>query len=461
MRHELTVRISKDVLLKHFLICGASGSGKSLLMQAMFYDMIRTSRKRQHGLILIEPHGDFSGKIAFARIIDRDRLLLISSGSTINRDAHVTGMTGIFNPFANDGTEEMRYLLTQELTNAIAELLESSQHATQYGITIQMATLLSPAIAVTLASPQPCIHTLLRFMDDKNNEDLLAIARNFPHPHIREFFAKFWHAEQYKVSKASILTKLSYFLNDIHLYNMLAYQPSNGFSLEDHINKGSVLIFHLPKGAGGFVSHFIGRLAIAYVLAIVMRREAIPPAKRKPVFMFIDEAQAFVTPSLANILQEARKMGLGLILATQNVKSIDPKVRQAIMTNTFTKAISVSDAESRVLFAREMGIEADKLAKLEPLHFMLKRMDGATTPFRFKVPILNNNLFLSEKEKQDLYKYLIEKSGIYAAVPPLPPAPPTPVTPDKPLTQGKRSDNEKKTPKKKKDEPFDGLTPAF
>jgi ABC-type dipeptide/oligopeptide/nickel transport system ATPase component len=146
-------------MLKHFFICGASGSGKSVLMQSMFYDQIRTSAKREHSQILIEPHGDFSGKIAFARIIDKERLVFISSGNTINRDAHTEGITGIFNPFLNDGSEEMRYCLTHELTNAIAELLESSQHATQFGITVQMATLLSPAIAVTLASPEPSIHT--------------------------------------------------------------------------------------------------------------------------------------------------------------------------------------------------------------------------------------------------------------------------------------------------------------
>lgn len=436
----------------HFLALGSSGSGKSTLILNMIYDMIRTSNsKRNHGIIVLEPHGDLSQRIAFAEILGEDRLVYISS--TINREAKTAEpITAVFNPFDNDGSEEMRYVLTQELTSAIAELLASSEHTSTHNITVQMATLLRPCIAVTLASPEPSMNTLKRFFLENNNEDLIELGRNFPHPQIQLFFSQDWHSDEYKVTRKSIRTKLSYFMNDTHLYHM--FSGKSTFSMEKAINSGAVIVFHIPKGAGAFVTSVIGRLAIAYVFALMLRREAVAPKDRKPVYMFIDELQEFVTASVAASTQQARKYGLGLIMATQSLKQIaDTNVRNSILTNTHWKAVSIIDADSRAAMAKEMNIkDIERLTKLKSLHFMISKNDGEAMPFVFRVPILSDHLFLSGKDKQKRLEYIINESGVYSKIPP-PPAPPPPyVKPIKEDKKQKKSDN---------DNPFTGNKPAF
>jgi type IV secretory pathway VirB4 component len=451
MKHTLSVRISKDSLARHFLIVGATGAGKSLLMQGMFYDLVRTSqKKRQHSVVLIEPHGDFSSKIAFARIIDRDRLVYISS--TINREAKTEGYTCVVNPFENDGSEDMRYLLTTELTSAIAELLSD----TSTPLTVQMTMLLRNCISVTLRSKEPSLETLCRFFLDKDghNADLLELGKQSTNPLERTFFTHDIYSQQYALTKNSIRTKLLYFLSDSLLFGMLCGKST--VNIEQCLQQGKVIIFQIPKGASKFVSSVFGRLMIAYLNTLMLRREAIEPAHRLAVYLFIDEFQTLLTSSLASSLQEVRKYRLAIILATQSLKQIDSTtLKKTIMVNTGIKAISLSDHEDRVAFSHEMGVTVDDLSKLQPLQFMVKKNDGKSQAFRFKVSIPSNHLFLQGKEKQELLDYLIHQSGTYVKLPPPPPAPPPIPEIVKPPKQGQPKKNSKD------DNPFNGQKPAF
>jgi type IV secretory pathway TraG/TraD family ATPase VirD4 len=54
-----------------------------------------------------------------------------------------------------------------------------------------------------------------------------------------------------------------------------------------------------------------------------MRRQKIPKEERKDFFMYIDEFQNYITPSIESILSEARKYRLGLILANQYLGQLE------------------------------------------------------------------------------------------------------------------------------------------
>lgn len=446
-------------MLKHFIALGGSGSGKTTLLINMFYDMIRTSNssKKPESLILLEPHGDASLRAGLIKIIPRDRLVFISNA--INRLAdNSTGeqYTFTFNPFEHD-SEDQRYHLQAELTLAISELLESSAHSTQIGITVQMATLLSNAIAVTLASDEPSFLTLQRLFSS-DNEDLLQLGYTYPHPQVQSFFRNQFMSDSYKQTRSSVLTKLSYFLSDTMVYQVLGAKKST-LTLDKFIEEGKVIIIHTPKGVSVNAQSFIGRLIVARVFSAVLRREAIPASQRRSCFMFIDEFQSYITQSLASSLQEARKYSLGILLATQSLRQLsDTKMVNSILTNTYWKAVGVIDADNRTAMAKEMGVHADVIAKLLPLQFLCKRM-GNSEAFKFTTQVLADALFYTQDEATALYKDIMCNSGLYTKVQSFastpPPAPP-------PTTEKKNSTQEKSTTKKRKDDnPFNGQTPAF
>ena len=54
-----------------------------------------------------------------------------------------------------------------------------------------------------------------------------------------------------------------------------------------------------------------------------MGRVAVRPEKRRPLFLTIDEFQNFTTDSIAYLLSEARKFGIHLTLANQNLSQLN------------------------------------------------------------------------------------------------------------------------------------------
>lgn len=381
----------------------------------MFYDIQRkTQYRKSSALVAIDPHGDTAKRLLyFSHNIERDRLVYISSA--INREAGTKETyTAIVNPFENDGSEEMKYLLAQELTDAIAELLSDVSNS---ALTIQMTALLRPCIATVLRSKTPSLETLARFFLDKDgqNNDLIELGKQSPLQQYRTFFEHDFHSQEYTLTKRSIRTKLLYFLADPMLSNML--NGKSTVNIESSLNAGKVLIFNLPKGAGKFTSSVFSRLMIAYIHALMLRRDAVEPKYRKQCFMFLDEFQTMLTSSLASSLAETRKYGLSLILATQSVKQIEKtEVRKTVMLNTNLKAVLLTDYEDRTIFGREFGISADAFGALQPLQFYIKKNDGKHVAYRFTVPILSDRYFLQKQERKDLLEYLVYKSGIYVKV---------------------------------------------
>lgn len=450
----IKARINKDNLWHHGMVTGGSGSGKSQLLLNIAISLITSSnRKRDCSVILQEPHADLAKKLVALRALDDDRIVYIST--TIQKESgYPDKICAGFNPFLTppDADDDFRNLLATQLANTIAELIENSP----YGLTLQMEMLLRPAILVVLSLPaeQRNMNTLKKFFDDKNNENLLQYGKSHFHPQIRDFFLNHWGAKEYDISKRSIISKLNYFLNDVNLYDIL---HNDGVSIEECMDAGKVIIINAPRGANPFTASVIGRLMLSYVFCLAMRREAKQMHQRKQVYYLIDEANSYVSSALANSLLELRKYKVALLISLQSIKTLDPKIKSALTTNTFLKCVSVCDGESRSFYSRELSVSAEELSQLKPLMFYVKRSND-TPAFRVRVPIVSDHLFLGKEAMQKRYTHIIEKSGVYKKLPPpLPPAPPSPethVSENKPYKKTEQKKN-------KTDNPFAGQKPAF
>lgn len=64
-----------------------------------------------------------------------------------------------------------------------------------------------------------------------------------------------------------------------------------------------------------------------------MSRANIPEAERRDFYLYVDEFQNFATEEFTQILSEARKYRLNLIVANQYIMQIEDKIREAIFGN--------------------------------------------------------------------------------------------------------------------------------
>ncbi|MEK7195262.1 MAG: type IV secretory system conjugative DNA transfer family protein, partial [Patescibacteria group bacterium] len=111
--------------------------------------------------------------------------------------------------------------------------------------------------------------------------------------------------------------------------------------MRDIMDKGKILIVNLAKGRiGEDNSALLGAMVITRLQLAAMSRVEIPETKRMDFFLYVDEFQNFATESFANILSEARKYRLSLILAHQYIGQLvhdkNTRVRDAIFGNVGT-----------------------------------------------------------------------------------------------------------------------------
>src|SRR6185369_10797351 len=121
-----------------------------------------------------------------------------------------------------------------------------------------------------------------------------------------------------------------------------------------------------------------------------MSRVDLPEEKRRDFFLYVDEFQNFATDSFANILSEARKYRLGLILAHQYISQLtgpenNTKVRDAVFGNVGTIIAFRVGADDAEFLEKEFMPEflQTDLVNLAKANIYIKLMiDGvASRPF--------------------------------------------------------------------------------
>ena len=83
-------------------------------------------------------------------------------------------------------------------------------------------------------------------------------------------------------------------------------------------------------------------------------RAAIPPERRHPVFVYVDEFQDYLHLPLdfADALAQARGLGVGFALAHQYMHQLDPAMRSAVLANAQSRiAFRLPGEDARIIAA--------------------------------------------------------------------------------------------------------------
>ena len=95
------------------------------------------------------------------------------------------------------------------------------------------------------------------------------------------------------------------------------------------MDEGKVLIVNLAKGRIGEDNcSLLGAMLVTKIQLAALSRADVPEEKRRAFYLYVDEFHNFLTLSFADILAEARKYGLNLVLAHQYLEQLDEKLRR-------------------------------------------------------------------------------------------------------------------------------------
>ncbi|MHB9149804.1 MAG: type IV secretory system conjugative DNA transfer family protein [Thermoleophilia bacterium] len=141
---------------------------------------------------------------------------------------------------------------------------------------------------------------------------------------------------------APVMNKLRAFLLRPRMRAVIG-QADPSFGLSDIFRKRGVLLVSLAKGLlGPEAAALLGSLVVSQLWQAALGRVRVPADRRSPVMVYVDEFQDYLhlPTDLADVLAQARGLGVGLTLAHQHLAQLPNAVRSAVLAN----------ARSRVCF---------------------------------------------------------------------------------------------------------------
>lgn len=341
------VALSTAQRVRHVHCIGSSGSGKSTMLLSMAIQDI----EQGNGFAVLDPHGDLIDDI-LARIPENraeDVILfdpsdeafpigfnVLSARSELERTLLASDFVGIFRRLASTTFGDQ---MVSVLSNAVLAILESRQGGTLFD--------------------------LRQFLSDK------AFRTQFLRTVSDEEVVHYWRNEFPLLRGAAhspILTRLNTFLRPKVLRYMVA-QKENRLDVRAIMDGRKILLAKLSHGLiGEDNSHLLGSLLVAKIAQAAVSRQDEEASKRQPFFLYLDEFHHFVTPSVAGILTGARKYGLGLVLAHQEMRQIKARseeVSSAVLANAYTRVVfQVGEQDAKTLAEGFSYFEAKDLHKL-------------------------------------------------------------------------------------------------
>jgi hypothetical protein len=146
-------------------------------------------------------------------------------------------------------------------------------------------------------------------------------------------------------------------------------QPKPTLDLHDALATNKIVVASLSPGTlGGPAARLLGALLLHALFSAIQARITIPPGKRTPYFVFVDEPQVFADMRipLDAMLELARGLGVGLTISAQSLSMLPSEARQAALTNSRTLvAFQQQSADDAELLAKQLsGITSEQLQSL-------------------------------------------------------------------------------------------------
>jgi len=359
--------IKTDDRRRHIYVVGKTGMGKTELLKNMVIQDIRNG----NGVGFVDPHGEASEELL--KFVPKERV----------EDVVYVNPADVDNPIAfnimEDVEPEYRHLIAGGLMGVFKKIWPDVWSS-------RMEYILNNAILALLEVPGSTLLGVNRLLSDPDWR--AEIVDKVKDPVVKAFWTKEFarYSQRYEVeATAAIQNKIGQFISSPLIRNIIGQEKST-IDIRKIMDEKKILIMNLSKGRiGEDSSRLLGALLVTKLQLAAMSRVDIAERERNDFILYIDEFQNFSTDSFANILSEARKYRLSLVLAHQYIKQMEEKVMDAVFGNVGTMITFRVGAEDGEFLEKEFSPEfmTHDLVNLPKQNIYVKLMiDGLTSrPF--------------------------------------------------------------------------------
>jgi hypothetical protein len=341
-------------------IAGRSRYGKTEAAIAQFAHIVRTG----HGGLFLDPHGDGLERVEpYLADIAPERVVRIDLGP--GGCAEQPG----WNLFELGGTAEESEARVEAIVDAFASALEWGERSTRaINLTTQAAAALAAIAGRLDAELAPTIFQIPTLLSD-------AKWREAALPFLPRADQRFWN-DRFPLLASEAITPVTNMVDRLRRserVRALLGQSQSTYRVREAMDKGKIVL--ACPGSGGTRDRLIANLLLFDLLHAARGRADLPPAQRKPFWVFLDEVQSYdgaASGNLAALLEQSAKFGLRAVLLNQNPERLSTATLNALTTNRSHLLASTLNSHAAGLVTKEWGgrVAPEALTKLERYRFI-------------------------------------------------------------------------------------------
>ena len=340
----------------HMHVIGASGSGKSKLLEWM----IRSDLKNGQGFALVDPHGTLYHDVmryCAHRVHEGDLIPL-----NLSAPDSIVG----FNPFQKASLASVSVQVDRRIA--------ATMHAWNVESTDQTPTLeRTLRLIYTVMLDQNLALPHIQHLIDFNARDFRrAVVDRLQTSLIQKEWRELQQlkAKEWRDEILSAKNRLFRFLTSPALTRFMGL-PDRTLDLKAIMDEGKVVLVNLAPSdeLSEENARVFGALLVNEFFECARRRQKDSRGgDPRPYYLYMDEFQNFVSLDIADMLDQVRKFGLFAVLAHQRFGQLDDNLIDAVLTNCAIKAcfggLPVTSARmmAEELFIGELDAKKIKMA---------------------------------------------------------------------------------------------------
>ena len=334
--------------LQHLHVLGPTGVGKSTLLLNLIMQDIAAGR----GVVVIDPKGDLVEEVLCRVPDERSDDVVVLDPADEQRPVGLNVLRG-----GNRPAE----LIADQVLSVFHDLYRENWGPRMQDILHAALLTLAGKPGMTLCA-LPVLLSNPRFRRS-------AVAALTDEVALKPFWAWFDALSEGERQQAiaPVMNKLRAFLLRPRMRAVIG-QADPAFDLHSVFSQRKVLLVSLAKGlVGPEAAALLGSLAVSQLWQAALGRVRVPASMRNPVMVYIDEFQDYLhlPTDIADVLAQARGLGVGLTLAHQHLAQLPTGLRSAVLANARSRVcFQLGNEDARLVAATSGDIEALDLQSL-------------------------------------------------------------------------------------------------
>ena len=376
-----SIRLRPEDLTRHAVVVGPSGSGKTTFLAHLARELMQAG----HGVTVIDPHHGLVRDLARTVPSNRENDAALISFADAEHPISL-------NPLRVEPGHE--FVAADELVELVERVYGHQYWGPLLDLLLRHAALAAIELGGSLLESA-------RLLDDSwFREQALAKINNRETVRILSQLAP---GSGYDRRLLPAINRLQRLLGTPWLRNIVG-QKERALDFAQLFEERRIALFDL-SGVGTTNARLLGSLLMLLIKQATLARPLDGP-HRPHHFVLVDEASWFLSSTIGELFDQARKFNVGIVLAVQRVGQLTPEpVREAVLSNAGTLlTFRIHDHDDATQLARHLASERIDVRDLHHLpryeaYLQLTRDGERLEPtwLRAPVPVVESSVAMEHR----------------------------------------------------------------